>query len=80
MIGGAACAYLERGGRSLLTFPAAADHADWVSTLAGLVHRGRVRRLQIESIDGSSAAVSTWADALREVGFAEGYKGLSLGS
>lgn len=80
MIGGAACAYLERGGRRLLTFPAAADHVEWVSTLAGLVHSGRVRRLQIESIDGASAAVSPWADALRDVGFAEGYKGLSLGS
>ena len=80
LVDGAACAYLERGGRKLLTFPAAQDHPEWVAELAQFVRSGRVRRLQVESVDGISAATSAWADQLREVGFAEGYKGLTLGT
>ncbi len=80
IVGGHACAYLERGGKKLLSFPAAADHPDWVRHLAGLVTSGRVRRLRIESIDGASAAAGEWSDALRGAGFVDGYKGLSLGN
>ena len=80
LIDGQACVYLERGGKRLITFPAAGDHPDWPQVLGSLVDSGRVRRLRIESIDGVSAAISTWADALRERGFSEGYKGLSKGS
>lgn len=79
LVDGEACAYLERGGRSLLTFPAAPRHPEWVAELATLVRDGRVRRLRIEKVDGSSAASSTWAGALADVGFVEGYKGLTLG-
>ena len=43
------------------------------------MHSGRVRRLQIETIDGESAGLSPWADGVRAAGFAEGYKGLTLG-
>jgi ATP-dependent Lhr-like helicase len=80
LVGGHACAYLERGGKKLLTFPDAAEHPDWVRHLAGLVTSGRVRRLRIESVDGASAASGAWSDALRSAGFVDGYKGLSLGS
>ena len=80
LVDGHGCAYLERGGRTLLTFPAAADHPSWPDVLASLVGSGRVRRLRIETVDGVSAASSPWADALRGAGFADGYKGLSLGS
>lgn len=79
LVDGDACAYVEKGGRSLLTFPAALDRSEWVATLASLVHDGRVRRLRIESVDGMSAASSTWAAALIAAGFVEGYKGLTLG-
>jgi len=79
IVDGHACAYLEKGGRSLLTFAGADDHPEWISTLASLVHSGRVRRLRIESIDGSSAASSQRAAALQSAGFVEGYKGLTLG-
>ena len=79
IVGGDACAYLEKGGRSLLTFAGADAHPDWITTLASLVHSGRVRRLRIESIDGSSAASSPWAVALQAAGFVEGYKGFTLG-
>lgn len=77
LVEGDACAYLERGGRRLLTFPAAADHPEWPSVLASLVEDRRVRRLRIETVDGEPAAASPVADALRAAGFTEGYKGLT---
>ncbi|UDY34626.1 Lhr family helicase [Dermatobacter hominis] len=79
LVEGEACAYVEKGGRSLLTFPAAEEHPEWVATLATLVQGGRVRRLRIEQVDGASAASSPWASALLGAGFVEGYKGLTLG-
>ena len=79
IIAGQACVALERGGRKIITFPAAADHPEWPSVLAGLVGSGRARRLQIEAIDGESVARSSWADNLRESGFSEGYKGFTYG-
>jgi ATP-dependent Lhr-like helicase len=80
LVDGHACAYLERGGRTLLTFPAASDQPSWPDVFASLVGSGRVRRLRIETIDGVPAASSGWADALRGAGFVDGYKGLSLGA
>ena len=80
LVGGDACAYLERGGRSLLTFDVAHHHPEWPAALASLVGQGRLRRLQLERIDGERAAASPHADALRSVGFADGYKGLALQS
>jgi ATP-dependent Lhr-like helicase len=79
LVDGQACAYLEKGGRRLLTFPAAADQPRWTAALASMVTGGRIRRLRVESVDGESVAASPFADALREAGFTEGYKGLSLG-
>ena len=79
LVDGDACAYLERGGRRLLTFPAASEHTEWPELLRGVVQSGRVRRLRIEAINGEPAAVATVSDALRGAGFADGYKGLSYG-
>lgn len=79
LIDGDACAYLERGGRKVLTFPPAAQHPDWPGGLGSLVDSGRVRRLQLSSIDGEPAAVSVWAEAFLEAGFVDGYRGLVKG-
>jgi hypothetical protein len=91
IVGGEACAHLERGGKRLLTFPAAARRPEWARALADLVTAsgstsgsgpggGRVRRLQVETIDGERATASPVAVSLREVGFVDGYKGLTLGT
>jgi ATP-dependent Lhr-like helicase len=72
--GDLAC-YLERGGRSLVTFPAATS-AEWAEALGALVKDGRIRKLQIERIDGGPAPDSPHAPALRDAGFADAYKGL----
>ena len=64
------------GGRSL-TFEAGGND-DWADAIAGLVKDGRIKRLEIARIDGIPAAGSVRAEALRQVGFADGYRGLIL--
>jgi ATP-dependent helicase Lhr and Lhr-like helicase len=76
--GGAAAAYLERGARSLLTFEAAAETGAWVDALIGLVKEGRVRKLELQRIDGVPASESPLAERLRDAGFADGYRGLTV--
>ena len=77
-VAGEPVAELERGGRSLATFPGALDHPHWAEALAGLVKDGRFRKLEIARIDGAPAAESPVADHLRAAGFVDGYKGLVL--
>lgn len=79
LIDGEVCVYLERGGRRLLTFPAASQHRQWARALVDLVDSGRVRRLQIASIDGDPTAGSPHEDLMIEAGFAQGYRGLTRG-
>jgi len=79
-VDGVACAHLERGGRRLTTFPGAEQHPSWVTGLAELVGSGRVRRLRVEHLNGERAAASPLAAVLRDAGFSDGYKGLTLGA
>jgi ATP-dependent helicase Lhr and Lhr-like helicase len=73
---GAPVAYLERGARSLLTF--GAPVAVWAEAIASLAKDGRLRKIELHRIDGEPAASSVHADALREAGFVDGYRGLTL--
>jgi ATP-dependent Lhr-like helicase len=68
--------FVERGGRSLWTFPAAESHPDWPAALAGRVTDGLARSHEIQTIDGDPARTSPWADGLRAAGFVDGYRGL----
>jgi ATP-dependent Lhr-like helicase len=78
LVDGEAAAYVEKGGRSLLTFPAAVVDGRWPEALAALVRRGQRRSLEIAKIDGAPARESGHADSLRAAGFGDGYKGLVL--
>jgi ATP-dependent Lhr-like helicase len=81
LIDGACVAYVERGGRSLLTFAGeyTVDDPDaWVDALVEAHKEGRLGRLQIERIDDQPARTSPHADRMRGAGFADGYKGLTL--
>ena len=78
LVDGEAAVFVERGGRSLLTFPAAVVHPGWADALAVVVRSGRRRRLEVARIDGHPARESTHADTLRQVGFTDGYRGLVL--
>ncbi len=78
LVNGECAAYLERGGRSLLTFPAAGQMQTWAEALASLQKENRVKRIVLERINGEPAAESTEADVLRNVGFSDSYRGLTL--
>jgi ATP-dependent Lhr-like helicase len=74
--------YLERGGRSLLTFDAFADDDRAtlaVEALRALQADGRVRRLQVERLDGLPVANSPQRERMIGLGWRPGYRGLLLG-
>jgi ATP-dependent Lhr-like helicase len=76
---GACAAFVERGGKGLLTF-GAVDPEVWAEALVEAHKEGRLPRVQFERIDDEPARTSPVAPALRAAGFADGYKGLSLRS
>jgi ATP-dependent helicase Lhr and Lhr-like helicase len=85
LVDGALTLYVERGGKSLLTFsgdPALLQPA--VDTLALAVHDGVLGKLAVERADGagllSSGPASPVADALRQAGFHATPRGLRLRS
>ncbi|MBL8776091.1 MAG: DEAD/DEAH box helicase [Acidimicrobiales bacterium] len=79
LVDGEPAVFLERGGRSLVVFPAGRGDAPgpWAEALTRLVKDGRLRSLEIAKVDGAAAAEDPFvADALRAAGFADGYRGL----
>ncbi len=68
--------YIERGGKSLISFPDAAIRPAWAKALARTVEEGRTR-LEITKINGESAGDSPLKDVLEAAGFARGYRGWS---
>jgi ATP-dependent Lhr-like helicase len=68
-------AFLERGGRSLLTW---AEPDAWVEAVVGLVKDGRLRRVELQRVNGLPARESSVAIALRAAGFVDSYRGLTL--
>ena len=78
LIDGEPAAYLQRGGRSLLTFSAADRDDTWIEAVVEAQKCGRLQALQIERIDDSPARTSPIAPRLRAAGFSDGYRGLTL--
>jgi ATP-dependent Lhr-like helicase len=81
LIDGVATLYLERGGATLQTLPAADEPVVAVAAaraLAGLVADGRLRELVIRKVDGEDVATSTFRPRLLDAGFVAGYRGLLL--
>ena len=73
--------YLERGGRSLLTYAPFEDDAvaaASIEALGGLLRDGRLRHLQIERIDGIAMAGSPHRQRLEALGFRQAYRGFVL--
>jgi ATP-dependent Lhr-like helicase len=81
LVGGRAAFYLERGGHSLVSLPAAAD-GDVARAALGawrdLVESGRQRELLLSRVDGVAVAASPWKEQLEEAGFVPGYRGYAL--
>ena len=79
LVDGTCAAFLERGARSLLTFPIDNDgDGAWIEGLVSLAKDGRVGKLTIHRINGVPAAESDEAAALRASGFVDTYRGLTL--
>jgi ATP-dependent Lhr-like helicase len=81
LVDGIAALYLERGGSTLQTLPAADDPDVAAAALRGLtalVGGGRFRELLLRKVDGEAVADSPWRDALLAAGFVAGYRGLTL--
>lgn len=70
-------AFIERGGRSLLTFVADPERLAAAATaLARLVDDGRVDRLQLQRVDGVAPTDQPVLEHLRAAGFADHPRGL----
>ena len=79
LVEGAPVLYVERGGRSLLSF--STDRAELTAAaqaLAGAVHEGWLGTLAVERADGVGSLGSELADVLTEAGFRVTPKGLRL--
>ncbi|HSG79389.1 MAG TPA: DEAD/DEAH box helicase, partial [Acidimicrobiia bacterium] len=74
LVDGSLAAFVERGGRKLLTWGGATMPV--ASAIASLGDR-RIRRMVVETIDGEPAGSTDLGRALQESGFAAGYKGLA---
>ncbi|WP_157101378.1 ATP-dependent helicase [Nocardia shimofusensis] len=79
LVDGELVLYLERGGKTLLTFTADPDPRRVAALeLAALVRRRRVDALVIDKIDGETVHGHTFADFLTEAGFSATPRGLRL--
>jgi ATP-dependent Lhr-like helicase len=79
LVEGAPALYVERGGRSLLSFTT--DRQELVAAaqaLAGAVHEGWLGSLAVERADGVGSLGSELAEVLTEAGFRVTPKGLRL--
>jgi ATP-dependent Lhr-like helicase len=79
LVDGAATLYIERGGRSLLSFTEDTDTLRAaVGALAGVVQRGWLGSLSVERADGEAALGSALASLLRDAGFRATPRGLRI--
>jgi ATP-dependent helicase Lhr and Lhr-like helicase len=77
LVDGSPAAFLERGGRRLTTFGDPAEAGVWLPSLVELVHTGRLRKLEIVSVDGVPIhEAQPWPATLEAAGFSPGYRGL----
>ncbi|MBB5914820.1 ATP-dependent Lhr-like helicase [Nocardia transvalensis] len=81
LVDGELVLYLERGGKTLLTFTERPEVRTLAAAaLAGLVHDRRVDSLVIDRVDGESVHGNTFAAFLTEAGFATTPRGFRLRS
>ncbi|ROQ37283.1 Lhr family ATP dependent helicase [Frondihabitans sp. PhB188] len=79
LVDGRLVVYVERGGKTLLTFgaPGPDDLVAAATSLAAVV-RTRLGRLSVERVDGEFVLSTTLGEALRDAGFATTPSGLRL--
>ena len=82
LAGGDPVLYVERGGKGLqvLVDPLDERIGPALAEVADTVHRGRIKRLALERVDGEPVVGSEWEGALIELGFRSGTRKLTLTS
>ena len=73
--------FIDKGGRSLLTFPAASEERLLLPALAALSslrRSDRKRLVRIERVDGEGVRQSSLKEAMGRVGFVEDHRGMRL--
>ncbi|MEM9037997.1 MAG: DEAD/DEAH box helicase [Actinomycetota bacterium] len=75
LVDGEAHAFLERGARSLVLFPGAAEDDRWILALQRLVKDGRLRQVEARKVDGEPWGDSPVTARLVDHGFQLGYQG-----
>ncbi|KQV26074.1 DEAD/DEAH box helicase [Yonghaparkia sp. Root332] len=78
LVDGHLAAYLERGGKSALTFTDEPASLAAAATELAAVVRARLRSLRIERVNGASVFGTPFAEALQEAGFVATPQGLRL--
>jgi ATP-dependent helicase Lhr and Lhr-like helicase len=79
LVDGAAVLYVERGGRSMLSFTEdTGTLRAAVQALAGAVQQGWLGSLSVERTDGEAAVGSALAELLRDAGFRTTPRGLRI--
>jgi ATP-dependent Lhr-like helicase len=81
LVDGVAVLYLERGGGTLQTLPAADDShvaEAAIQALGGLLEDRRVRELIITKVDGLPIGESPFRERLLAAGFSSAYRGLTM--
>jgi len=81
LVGGEAVLWIDRGGKRIISFPAAddAELAEMAArALTSVAARKRGRSLRVELVDGQPARTSKLADALRSADFRSDVRGLTL--
>jgi ATP-dependent Lhr-like helicase len=81
LVDGRLTVYVERGGKTTLTFgaPSSRDLASAAASLASVV-RARLGKLAIERVDGEFVLGTPFGDALRDAGFSPTPSGVRLRS
>ncbi|MBL4687244.1 MAG: hypothetical protein JKY37_21790 [Nannocystaceae bacterium] len=81
LVDGEAALFLDKGGKRMLTFPAADSPSVFSAAaraLRSVAARQRGKALRIEKIDGVAARTSPRAEQLRQADFASDLRGLTL--
>jgi ATP-dependent Lhr-like helicase len=78
-VDGVCVLYVERGGKTLLSFTEETDRLEAAAaSLAEAVRRGALGKLHVETADGESIVSTPLADALTSAGFRSSPRGLRL--
>ena len=78
LIDGDPIVLVERGGRSLVTFPGVAETDAWIEAVQGLVKNRRLTKLEIAKVNGEPVRETLLAARLEAAGFSPGYKGMTF--